>query len=124
MQAADHAGIRETSEAVRIPFARERHPVGLFVLAQDDPAQVQAPGRIVDCRREAELTQRDGDLDVPTLLVDRGPVLPDDVPVVVDGAAVLDGVGVLERPERVGAEVEAVSVIVERVDDDLQLIAA
>ena len=123
LQPFEHAGVGHARESVRAPLARERHPVRLLVLAEQDPAQVEAPRRLADRGLEAQLAERDLDLDVPALVVDRRLVVPDRVPVVVDGAAVLDGVGVLVGAERVGAEVEGVAVIVKGIDGDLQLIA-
>ncbi len=120
---AEHAGALDAREPNRRPLARERHPVRLFVLAQDDPAQVQPPHRLVHASLEAQLAERDRHLDVPAAIVAARLHFPDRVPVVVDDPAVVDRVRVLVGTERIGAEVERVPLVVEGVDDDLDLVA-
>ena len=123
LEAGQDAGVRYPRKAGGAPLTWKRHPIRLLVLAEQDAAQVDAPGRFADRRLEPQLAEWNRNFDVPALVVDRRLVVPHRVPVVVDGAAVFDGVGVLVGAERVGAEIERVAMVVEGVDGDLELIA-
>ena len=92
--------------------------MALFVLALDDPLEIDAPNVDV-APLETELIEGDADLDGPAEAVDPGGALPDAVPgrvelLVVGEGAVLDGAG------RIDAEIIAAPAVVIGIEADVE----
>src|SRR5947207_834289 len=91
----------------------------LFDLALDGAREVESPGLLPSMKAQA--LERYRKLSAPALLGATRSYKPDTIPLFVDWA-VFDDKGINERAQRIGGEVEGISPIAKRVDDNLDAI--
>ena len=109
-------------DPLQIVDAWQGRPEAVFVSAPDPPLEIHAPGLLIGAA-EAQRPEWNHDLRVPPRLRDPRLHVPQRVPVLVDFPPLVDRLRVPLRAVRVRREHIAVPLVVERVQDDLEIVA-
>ena len=100
---------------------RERSDVVYLVPAHDRALHLDTP-HLLPTRPIPERLERDGHLDRPPAVEERGAGLPDGIPVII-GTALVRKLSIVKTSDGVSAEVSRIPTIVERVQIDREAIA-
>src|SRR6185436_18808928 len=120
LEADDRGGGRQLVDAAAAVRGRDAGEIRAFVLPRDAALDVEAP-RLRSARAVAERLQRDGELGAPAVLGPRGLDVPDGIPVPVE-IAFVGYFLIAECAKRIGLKEHTAAAIVERVEDELDVV--